>query len=70
VLVPTGIPGEISALLNREIAKVLALLDVRERLTSLGYEPLGNSAEECAAELRAEAAKWAGVIREAGIKAQ
>jgi tripartite-type tricarboxylate transporter receptor subunit TctC len=70
VLLPAGTPGEIAALLHRGIVEALALPDVRERLTSLGYEPLGNSTEECVAQLRAEAAKWAGVIRDAGIRAQ
>jgi tripartite-type tricarboxylate transporter receptor subunit TctC len=70
VLVPAGTPREIGALLQAEIAKALALPDLRERPTSLGYEPLGNSAEESAAQIRAEAAKWARVIRDAGIRAQ
>ncbi len=70
MLVPAGTPREISALLHREIVAALALPDVRERLTSLGYEPIGNSAEECAAQLKAETAKWAAVIRDAGIRAQ
>ena len=70
VLLPTGTPGEIAALLRREIVKALALPDVRERLTSLGYEPIGNSAEDCAAPLRVETAKWARLIRDAGIRAQ
>jgi tripartite-type tricarboxylate transporter receptor subunit TctC len=70
VLLPTGTPREIAALLHREIVKALALPDVRERLTSLGYEPIGNSAEDCAAQLRAETAKWASLIRDAGIRAQ
>ena len=70
VLLPTGTPPEIGAMLNREIATALARPEVRERLTSLGFEPLGNSAAASAAQIRSEAAKWAGVIRDAGIKAE
>lgn len=70
VIVPAGTPGEITSMLHREIAKLIALPDIKERLMSLGYEPLGNSPDECAAQMRAELAKWATVIREAGIRAQ
>jgi tripartite-type tricarboxylate transporter receptor subunit TctC len=70
VLLPTGTPREIAAQLHRGIVDALALPEVRDRLTSLGYEPVGNSAEACAAQMRAEAAKWAGLIRDAGIRAQ
>ena len=37
---------------------------------TLGFDPIGSAPEECAAQFRTEAAKWAKVIREAGIKAQ
>ena len=43
--------------------------DVQERTQALGFEPVGNSPEEFAAQIKADGAKWAKVIREAGIKA-
>ena len=70
VVVPTGTPREIIAWLNRMIGKVLVMPDVKERAQALGFEPIGNSPEEFAAQIKADGAKWAKVIREAGIKAR
>ncbi len=67
---PTGMPKEIIALLNREIGKMVALPDVKERLAVLGFEPFANTPEESAVIIRTESAKWAKVIRSAGIKAE
>ena len=39
---------------------------MKERLAALGFEPVGNTPEECAAQFRTEIAKWAKVIRDGG----
>ncbi len=70
VLVPAGTPKEIITLLNHEIVKIIALPDMKERLATLGYEPVANTPDACAAQLRAELAKWTKVIRAAGIRAE
>jgi tripartite-type tricarboxylate transporter receptor subunit TctC len=70
VIVPAGTPREIITLLHREIVAIIALPDVKERLAAIGFEPIGNTPEECAAQFRTEIAKWGKVIREAGIKAE
>jgi tripartite-type tricarboxylate transporter receptor subunit TctC len=70
VLAPAGIEGEIVTLLNREIIKILGLPAMKERLVELGYEPVGNTPDEYAAQIRTEIAKWAKIIRSAGIRAQ
>jgi tripartite-type tricarboxylate transporter receptor subunit TctC len=70
VLVPAGTSRDIVGLLQHEIAKLLTLPDVKDRMASLGYQPVGNTSEECAAHIRAETIKWAKVIRNAGIKVQ
>ncbi len=69
-VVPAGTPKEIVALLHREIVKLVALSDVKEKLTALGFEPVGNSPEEFAAQIKRELPKWAKVVREANIKAE
>ena len=58
------------ALLRREIVKMIALPGMKERMATLGYEPVGNTPEECAAQFRTETPKWGKVIRDASIKAQ
>jgi tripartite-type tricarboxylate transporter receptor subunit TctC len=46
VLVPTGTPKEITALLQREIVSILALPDMKERLVALGLDAVGSTPEE------------------------
>lgn len=70
VLAPAGTDGHIVALLNREIVRVLTQPAMKERLVSLGYEPVGSTPEEYAAQIRTELAKWEKIIRSAGIRAQ
>ena len=68
VLVPTGTPKETVALLHREIAKVLALPDVKERVAGLGFDAVASTPAAFAAQIKADTAKWSKVIRDAGIK--
>jgi len=70
VLVPAGTPRDITALLNREIAAILAQPDMKERLAAVGFAPVANTPETSAAQIGAEVAKWAKVIRRAGIKVE
>lgn len=70
VLFPAGTPREIVDRMQREIVRVVALPDVKERLAALGFEAVANTPEEFAAYIRAEINKWAKVIRDAGIKVE
>ena len=70
VVVPAGTPTEIITLLHRDIAKIITLPDMKERLATLGYEPVASTPDECTAQLKSEAAKWTKVIRDAGIKGE
>ena len=67
VLVPSGTPNEIVNKLNAEIATILRMPDVRLRFVGLGAEPVGNTPEEFAANIRFDIEKWAKVIKEANI---
>jgi tripartite-type tricarboxylate transporter receptor subunit TctC len=69
VLVPAGTPKEYVGLLQREIAKLIARPEVKDRLAGLGYQPVGNPSADCSAFLASEYRKWGKVIRDAGIKA-
>ncbi len=70
VLVPTGTPTDIIALLHREIVGIIARPDAKERLTVLGLEPVGNGPEQFTAQLKIEMEKWTKIIRAARIKAE
>src|SRR6516162_930026 len=70
VLVPAGTPQDVIDRLHREIVRIVALPDVRERLSALGFEPIASTPGEFADRIRWEIDKWAKVIRAANIKAQ
>lgn len=68
-LAPKGTPASIVALLNTEIRKILAQPETRRRLSALGFEVVGSTPDELAEVVRVERARWAKVIRDAGIRA-
>ena len=68
VLVPAGTPREIVTLLQREVVKIIGLPDMKERLSGLGFDPVGSTGEEFAAQMKLEMEKWARVIRAANLK--
>ena len=69
-LVPAGTPKDITALLQREIVRIIALPDVMQGMNALGFETVGTTPEESAEWFKREGAKWARVIKQAGIKAE
>ena len=70
LVAPARTPKDIVALLYRETSKAVAAPATKERLATLGYEPVGSTPEECEAQFKEEASKWTKVIREAGIKGE
>src|SRR5437762_2369159 len=70
VLVPKRTPKEIISILNREIVKIIAVPDIRERLAGLGFDAVGTTQEEFAAQIKTETEKWAKVIQAGNIKPQ
>ena len=69
VFVPAGVPKPIQARLHGDIMKALALAEVRERLTAIGFDVVGNTPQEFTAQVRNDIARWGKVIREAGLRA-
>ena len=68
VLAPAKTPPAIVSRLNGEIVKILRSAEARERLTALGMEPVGGTPEAYAAHLKEELAKYARIVKAAGIK--
>jgi tripartite-type tricarboxylate transporter receptor subunit TctC len=68
VLAPAGTPKEIVVRLSTEIARVMQLPEIRDRLATEGAEAVGNSPDQFAAFIKSEVAKWTKVIHNAGIK--
>lgn len=67
VLVPAATPKEIVARLHGEIARIVKLPDVQERIAGEGADPVGNTPAEFQAFIRNEAAKAARVVKAAKI---
>lgn len=70
IVAPVGTPSDIVAQLNQEIVRILALPDVKEKLSSIGMEPGGGSPGEFTSFIRAETDKWSKVIKESGFKVE
>jgi tripartite-type tricarboxylate transporter receptor subunit TctC len=69
LLFPAGTPKNIVEQWHQEIARIVAMPDVKVRLVTLGFEPVVNTPEEFGAQIKTEVARWTRVIREARISA-
>jgi tripartite-type tricarboxylate transporter receptor subunit TctC len=70
MLAPAGTPRPVIDKLNGAIGKALASPEIVERLHAQGAEPMPGTPEAFASFMRAEMAKWAPVVKQAGIKAE
>ena len=68
ILAPAATPREIITRLNAELTKVLTSPDLKERLGASGIEPMTSTPEQFAAFIKSETARYAKVIKDAGIK--
>jgi tripartite-type tricarboxylate transporter receptor subunit TctC len=68
--VPAKTPPEIVATIHRETAKIIADPATAKRLNDMGNEPVGSTPEAFAAKFRDDVARFAKVIKEAGIPLQ
>ena len=68
LLAPAGTPRAILERLNGETFKLLQTNEVRERLLAQGAEPMPGTPEAFASFMHEEMAKWAPVVKQAGIK--
>lgn len=70
IVVRAGTPPAIAQKIQRDMAEALQQPDVKEKLASLGLEPVGNTPEEFARRIEAESRKWGDIVRKANITAQ
>jgi tripartite-type tricarboxylate transporter receptor subunit TctC len=70
VVVPTGTPRAVVERLHQEIVAVLREVVIAERLAAAGLEPIGDTPDQFARYLKAEAKKWGRLVKTAGIKAE
>ena len=67
LLGPAGLSNDVTAKIHADVARVLKMPDVHERLAGLGVEPVGSAPEAYAAFLRSEIAKWDKVKKATGL---
>lgn len=69
MFVASGTPTPIVQRLQKEVARIVALPDIRERFASLGLAPSGISPEDFTRRVAEDIARWTKVAKEANIKA-
>ena len=67
---PKNLPADISDKLQSDVAKVVALPDVKQRLNTLGFDPIGTGGAQFANYIRDEMATYEKIIRDAKIKVE
>jgi len=68
LLAPAKTPKPLLAKLSAEVARIVKLPDVKERLLALGADPAPTSPEGFDTSIRGEVVKFQKIVREAGIK--
>lgn len=70
LLAPAGTPRGIVEFLNKEINNILQQPDVAARISTLGTDAAGSTPEQLGALMKADRARWARVIKDAGIRGE
>ena len=65
---PRGLPADVVAKLQTEMAKIVKQPDVSQRLLTIGFEPVGSTAPEFAKYIKDEMTKYGAIIKSANIK--
>jgi len=66
LLAPAATPKEIVARLQTEVAKILQMPDIRQRIADISSEPGGIASEQFADLIKKETVKWAKVVKDSG----
>ncbi len=70
LFLPAGTPNAIVTRLHTETVKALAAADIKERLSGMGAEGVGNTPAEFGAFVKTEIKKWAQVVRDSGMRVE
>jgi tripartite-type tricarboxylate transporter receptor subunit TctC len=70
LLAPAATPREIITRISAEIRKGFRTAQMKERFLAMGADPVGGTPDEFAAFLKSEMAKWAKLVKTAGIRSE
>jgi len=65
---PAGTPKPIIDKLNADLVKVMNSPEIRERMTTLGWDPVTDTPEQLEAQIKSELAVWADVVKKSGAR--
>jgi tripartite-type tricarboxylate transporter receptor subunit TctC len=68
VFVPAGTSKDLVDVLNKQVARIMTLPDVKERMTTIGFDPTLSTSGELTDHMKTETDKWSKVVRQANIK--
>jgi len=67
IVVPARTPKEIIEQIHNEVKRLLALAEVKEKLDTLGFDPVGSTPAEFGERIKSESVKWSKIINQANI---
>ncbi len=70
LLAPAATPKDIIAKLNQDVTQILNMPEMRETLSNQGLDPVTGTPEQFAELIRTDLARWANVIKAAGVTAE
>ena len=68
MFLPANTPRDVVTRLSTEIARIVRLPDISQKLVAMGLQPVGSSPEELAAVIATDTPKWARIVRDANIQ--
>jgi tripartite-type tricarboxylate transporter receptor subunit TctC len=70
LMAPAGTPPALVHKISADMARIVGMPDVRDRILAQASEPIANTPEEYASFIQAEIAKWSTVIKQANIQSE
>ena len=70
IAAPSRTPPAVLDKLNSEIRRIINTAEMKERLATLAFTPVGDSRDEFTRFIKSEIARWGKAVRESGAKAE
>jgi len=67
VLAPAGTPKEVTERLSTEMVKIIHSPEFRKRMEEIGADPIGNTPEQMAQQIKSETEKFAKLVKEGKV---